>query len=97
MKVVGSREMAPDDTVVNVQVPNTEGGQPINAAFRVKADRGRPVVIDVQVEGVWLALTQRDDFGGFLQQRGGNVPALSAHLRQQAASIRAGINAGESN
>lgn len=87
MKVVGSREQSPTDIIVQVQVPDTHGGQPINAAFRVRTDAGNPVVIDVQVEGVWLAQTQRDDFGGFLQQNGGNISGLATYLRQKAHNL----------
>ncbi len=90
MKVVSSTPHSPTDTIVNVQVPDTHGGQPINAAFRVMSDTGKPLVIDVEVEGVWLAITQRDQFAGFLQQNGGNIPSLSAYLTKQVATIRAG-------
>jgi len=88
MKVISSTDRSPTDHVVNVQVPATNGGQPINAAFRVETDGSRPVVIDVEVEGVWLAITQRDQFAGYLQQNGGNLPALSAYLTKQAEVIR---------
>jgi len=90
MKVVNSTPHGSDDYIVNVQVPDTHGGQPINAAFRVMTDTGKPLVIDVQVEGVWLAITQRDQFTGFLQQHNGNIPTLSDYLVRQAATIRAG-------
>jgi phospholipid transport system substrate-binding protein len=90
MKVVGSTPRSPDDIIVNVQVPDTKGGQPINAAFRVKTDTGKPLVVDVEVEGVWLAITQQDQFSAFLQQHGSNVPALSTYLVKQTETIRAG-------
>ncbi|MGQ0741018.1 MAG: ABC transporter substrate-binding protein [Alphaproteobacteria bacterium] len=90
MKVVGSSERSPTDYVVNVEVPATQGGQPISAAFRVLTEGAKPVVVDVQVEGVWLAITQRDQFAGYLQQNGGNVKLLSAYLRQQADAIETG-------
>jgi phospholipid transport system substrate-binding protein len=90
MKVTSSTDRSPTDHIVNVQVPGTNGGQPINAAFRVMTDAGKPVVVDVEVEGVWLAITQRDQFAGYLQQNGGDLPALSAYLLKQAESIRSG-------
>ena len=90
MKVVSSTPHGSNDFIVNVQVPDTRGGQPINAAFRVMTDTGKPLVIDVQVEGVWLAITQRDQFAGFLQQHGGNIPTLSDYLIKQAETIRTG-------
>ena len=90
MKVTSSTDRSPTDHIVNVQVPGTNGGQPINAAFRVMTDAAKPVVVDVEVEGVWLAITQRDQFAGYLQQNGGDLPALSAYLLKQAESIRSG-------
>lgn len=97
MKVTGSTDRSPTDHIVNVQVPpSTNGGQPINAAFRVETDTGKPLVVDVEVEGVWLAITQRDQFAGFLQQNGGNISGLSLYLRQQASVIGSG-RGSESN
>jgi phospholipid transport system substrate-binding protein len=90
MKVVGSVPRSPTDTIVNVQVVDPSVNQPINAAFRVLTDSGKPLVVDVQVEGVWLAIDQRDQFAGYLQQNGGNIPLLSTYLEQQAQAIRAG-------
>jgi len=98
LKVTGSSERAADDAVVNADVvnPNAPNAQPFKVGFRVrKTSDGRPIITDMQVEGVWLALSQRSDFTGFLQQHGGNVAALTDNLRMQAQQIHAG--AGESS
>ena len=87
-------QRSPTDTIVNVQVVDPSAKQPINAAFRVLTDTGKPLVVDVEVEGVWLAIDQRDQFAGFLQQNGSNIPLLSAHLEQEAQSISAGETNG---
>ena len=83
-KVTGSTQRAADDVVVNCEVDGPNA-QPIKVAFRVRrtAD-GRPIVTDLQVEGVWLALLQRSDFSAFLQQNGGRIPALTADLERLA-------------
>jgi phospholipid transport system substrate-binding protein len=89
-----SEDPAADDSIVHaiVQTPNNEidpNRQSINVAFRVRKDaNGNSIVIDMQVEGVWLAVNQRADFTSFLQQNNGSVPALSASLRRQAEQIR---------
>ncbi len=94
MMVVGSNDGAADDSVVNVIVytPNDEinpNQQSINVAFRVREDaNGNLIVIDMQAEGVWLAVSQRADFTSYLQQNNGSVPALSNSLRRQAERIR---------
>jgi phospholipid transport system substrate-binding protein len=86
-KVIGSVQRAADDVVVNCEVsgPNSQNAQPIKVAFRVRrAPDGRPIVTDLQVEGVWLALLQRSDFSAFLQQNGGRIAALTSDLHRLA-------------
>jgi phospholipid transport system substrate-binding protein len=97
LKVTGSSERATDDVVVNADVvnPNSSNGQPFKVGFRVrKTSDGRPIITDMQVEGVWLALSQRSDFTGFLQQHGGSLAALTENLHMQAQQIHADAGAG---
>jgi len=101
LRVTGSTERAADDVIVNADIVNpgapngTEANkqanaQPIKVAFRVrKTMDGRPIITDMEVEGVWLALSERSDFTGFLQQHGGSIAALTDHLRSQAQQVRA--------
>ena len=92
LRVTGSTQRAPDDVVVNADVVNpnaSSGQQPIRAAFRVRKDaKGQPIITDMQVEGIWLALSQRSDFTGYLQQHGGSVAALTGNLRMQTDVVR---------
>jgi len=97
LKVTGSSERAADDVVVNADVvnPNSSNGQPFKVGFRVrKTADGRPIITDMQVEGVWLALSQRSDFTGFLQQHGGSLAALTENLHMQAQQIHASAGEG---
>jgi len=93
LKVTGSQGRAADDVVVNADVINpsaASGAQPFKVAFRVrKTSDGRPIITDMQVEGIWLALSQRSDFTAFLQQHGGNVQALTEDLKRQTAQVSA--------
>jgi phospholipid transport system substrate-binding protein len=92
LKVTGSVPRAADDIVVNAIVVNPQAGstqEPIKVAFRVrKTADGKPIITDMEVEGIWLALSERSDFTGFLQQHGGSVAALTDHLRAQADQVR---------
>ena len=95
LKIVGSVDRAADDSVVNSVVvnPSNPSGPAVRAAFRVREDGGgRPIITDMQVEGVWLAINQRADFTSFLQQNRGSLPALSASLIQQTRQLRAAGN-----
>jgi phospholipid transport system substrate-binding protein len=97
LKVTGSSERAADDVVVNADVvnPNSSNGQPFKVGFRVrKTSDGRPIITDMQVEGVWLALSQRSDFTSFLQQHGGSLAALTENLHLQAQQIHASASEG---
>jgi ABC-type transporter MlaC component len=83
-KVTGSTQRAVDDVVVNCEAEGPSA-QPIKVAFRVRRSAdGRPIVTDLQVEGVWLALLQRSDFTAFLQQNEGRISALTADLERLA-------------
>jgi phospholipid transport system substrate-binding protein len=91
LKVTGSVQRAADDVVVNTEVvsPGASNAQPLQAAFRVrKTSDGRSTVTDIQIEGVWLALSQRSDFTGFLQQHGGRLPDLTTDLQRQTQLLR---------
>jgi phospholipid transport system substrate-binding protein len=91
LKVTGSSQRGPDDYIVTTVMvdPNDRSGQrPLEVDFRVRTDSGRPELIDISVLGIWLALSQRDQFVAFLAQNQGNVKALTAHMRQTAAQYR---------
>jgi phospholipid transport system substrate-binding protein len=93
MRVTGSEDRAEDDSVVTATVvnPANPNAQGFNVAFRVRNDaQGNPIITDMQVEGVWLAISQRADFTSFLQRNNGSVTALANSLRTQAQQIRAG-------
>lgn len=81
LKVVSSRERAPQDFVVTTEMTGTDA-TPMQIDFRVRTDGAKPVLVDLGVEGVWLALAQRDQFTAVLAQNNGDVKALNAHLRQ---------------
>lgn len=91
LKVTGSSQRAPDDFIVTTVMvdPNDRSGQrPLEVDFRVRTDSGKPELIDISVLGIWLALSQRDQFVAFLAQNKGDVKALTAHMRQTAAQYR---------
>jgi phospholipid transport system substrate-binding protein len=91
LKVTGSNARTPDDFIINTVMvdPKDHGGQaPLQVNFRVRTDGGKPELTDFSVAGVWIALSQRDQFGAFLAQNKGDVKTLTAHLQQVAASYR---------
>lgn len=92
LRVTGSTERNEGDYIVTTVLvdPNgkSNGQDPIEVDFRVLNDQGRFVVIDVSIVGVWLALEERDQFTGFLQQNNNNLHALIQHLQALTAQLR---------
>lgn len=70
-----------DDVIVSSQIiPNS--GTPISVDWRVRRKNGGFVVIDIMVEGVSMAVTQRSDFAAVIQRGGGKIDVLLEHLRK---------------
>ena len=80
LRVISSRERAAGDFIVATNMV----GQPSMAMeidFRVRTDGAKPLLVDVAVAGVWLALAQRDQIQAVLAQNNGDIKVLIAHLR----------------
>ncbi len=80
LRVASSRERAKDDFVVATDLTGTN--TPLQIEFRVRTDGPNPVLVDLSVAGVWLAVAQRDDFASVLSQNNGDIKALTLHLRE---------------
>jgi len=87
LAVTGSRQNAPGDFVVRALMTDA-GGAALPVDFRVRTDGPRPLVMDVGFAGIWLAVTQRDDFAASLARNKGDVAALTDYLATRAKAIR---------
>ena len=83
LEVRGSRRDNEKDVTVNSFIVPNDGGQEIQVDWRVRQKKGQYKIIDVMVEGVSMALTQRSDFSSVIQRGGGEVSVLIAHLKEQ--------------
>jgi len=93
LKVTGSTQHNPTDFIVHTQLIDPGSSQPpASVDFRVRTDQGKPVVVDVAYEGIWLSIQQRDQFVGFLGQNNGNVRTLIAHLSDLAVNLGKPVN-----
>jgi phospholipid transport system substrate-binding protein len=91
LQVTGSIANGAGDDIVRTLLvdPNDHSGQqPLEVDFRVKSDRGPPVVVDFSVGGVWLGQEERDQFTAFLGQNNGDIHALESHLGDLARNFR---------
>ena len=86
LRVTGSTVRAPGDVVVSTRASGGNLKQPADLNWRVlKSADGRWRAVDIQVQGVWLAITQQQDFVSTIDNAGGNVGALIAQLQTQVA------------
>ena len=85
LKVTGSILKSPGDVIVSSVVTGGRSGASNQVQWRVlRSGDGRWRVVDVQVAGVWLAITQQQDFVSTLDNSRGDVGALARQLRAQA-------------
>jgi phospholipid transport system substrate-binding protein len=80
LSVSGSRE-ASGSILVESRLQNPNGGS-TPVIWRLLKRGGGYKIFDVNVDGVWLANTQRTNFTSVLRKSNGNIDALLNHLRQ---------------
>ena len=88
--VTGSVVRNPGDVVVNTTISGGKLTQPVAASWRVLRSGAGWKVVDVQVAGIWLAITQQQDFVSTIDNAGGNVDVLIAQLEKQVQQQTAG-------
>lgn len=81
-KVTGEKE----DVLVDTRIDRPSGA-PIEAAWRVRNINGQLKIIDVVVQGVSMAVTQRQEFASVTQSSG--VDGLLQRLRAQTERLSA--------
>jgi phospholipid transport system substrate-binding protein len=88
LEVTGSMERGPGDVIVKVVVDDDEASK-THIDFRVRREPGGSnMITDLQVEGVWLALSEREEFMSYLQQHHGSIAELSSELQRKAEQLR---------
>ncbi|NQV80065.1 MAG: ABC transporter substrate-binding protein [Alphaproteobacteria bacterium] len=86
LAVVDERAAGDRDTVVRTQI-DRPGGPPINADWRVRSTETGFKIIDVEVAGVSMALTQRSEFASVISRNGMN--GLIEVLRARSSKLSA--------
>ncbi len=84
LKVTGSTVRKPGDVIVNTTISGGQVGQPLPLAWRVMGGGTSWKVVDVQFKGVWLAITQQQDFVSTIDNAGGNIDVLIGQLQRDA-------------
>jgi phospholipid transport system substrate-binding protein len=89
LKVTDVKELNGTEYKVTTIIDDDSAGQPISVGFRLQKDGDTFNVIDIHIEGVWLAISQRDEFTSLLKKNSGSVPQLTQHVKQLAAKQQA--------
>jgi phospholipid transport system substrate-binding protein len=84
LKVTGSTVRKPGDVIVNTVISGGQVGQPLPVSWRVMGGGTSWKVVDVQFKGVWLAITQQQDFVSTIDNAGGNIDVLISQLQRDA-------------
>ena len=84
LKVTGSTVRKPGDVIVSTQVSGGQLSQPVLVAWRVLGGPGGWKAVDVQFKGVWLAITQQQDFVSTIDNAHGNIDVLINQLQRDA-------------
>ena len=90
LSAVGSHPVGRQDVLVETSIEGVEGAA--NPVWRVRAEAGQYKIIDVSIEGVSLALTQRREFAAVINRKGldGLLDMLREKLAAQAEMARGG-------
>jgi len=84
VKVTGSVIRKPGDVVVNTVITGGRLAHPSTVAWRVLGGGAAWKVVDVQFKGVWLAITQQQDFVSTVDNARGDIGVLIAQLERDA-------------
>ena len=86
VKVIGSRPENETITLVSSQVLRPNGAPPAKVDWRVRKQDNDFKIVDIDVEGVSMLLTQREEFASVIQRSGGTVAGLNKTLEERLAS-----------
>ena len=87
--IVNAQAFADSDALVETEIKRPDG-EPLKAAWRVREINGQLKIIDVVVEGVSMALTQRQEFASVIQRSG--LDGLISDLRTRVNNLHADTN-----
>lgn len=90
VKVTGQRPEGETTTLVQSEIIQTNGAPPAKVDWRVRKDDSGFKIVDVDVEGVSMIVTQREEFSSVIERAGG-VAGLNRQLEQKLASDEANL------
>jgi phospholipid transport system substrate-binding protein len=89
LKVTASRPEGDDSALVQSVIAQPSGAPPLRVDWRVGKTAKGFKIIDVVVEGVSMAVTQRQEFSSVIQRNGGEIDAVLKLLRKKTGTTEA--------
>lgn len=82
--------MEKSEFIVSTLITNPKNPKPVQVDWRLRETGGVLRILDMTIEGISMALTQRSEFAAIIQQNNGDINALLARLRSAAGPITQG-------
>lgn len=79
-----------DEYIVSTLVVHPDNPEPVHVDWRLRDIEGELRVLDMTIEGISMALTQRSEFASIIQKNGGDINVLLARLRSVSGAVAAG-------
>ena len=70
VSIIGAKPAGDTDMLVETSIQEADGAPPINASWRVRLFDAQPKIIDIVIEGISMALNQRQEFSSVLARGG---------------------------
>ena len=75
--------------IVTTEIRLSDDAAPIRLDWQVLTRGDGHAVVDIRVEGISMAIAQRDEFTSFLNNNNGDIAVFLAALRERVAALRA--------
>ncbi|MBO6950047.1 MAG: ABC transporter substrate-binding protein [Rhodospirillales bacterium] len=89
LEVAGVQSIDENQVLVRTTLKRPNADKPLHVDWRVRSTEDKLRVIDIMVEGLSMAQTQRAEFSSLLRSNGGDVNALMANLETRLKKARA--------
>ena len=82
------RNLHNKDAIVLSEIVRPAGGPPVRLDWRIRGPNSTYRIVDLSIEGVSMALTQRSEFSAVIQREGGKVAGLLKSLRKKLEFLK---------
>lgn len=87
LAVVSSREVGKNDVMVETEIASASG--PVKAGWRVRTADSKRKIVDIEIDGISMALAHRQEFGSVANRVGvgGLIKIMRTDPKQQTARL----------